>query len=394
MPAASLRAAALRLHAVLERAREREVQLGVLAGQQVVVDDLAQEGVAEGVVALVVGCDHVAGRRLAQGLAQRARLEARGLRQQGVVQAATRGDHAQDLLGVLRERLDADHERVAQRRRQLAAAVEAGGQQLLGEERVALAARVHARDAPVVGGGAQDVLELLGQLGAREGHELDAPRARPALELGQQRAQRVAAVQLVGAVGGDEQDALGAQAARQEGEEGARGGVGPVQVLDRQQDGLVTAEQVEQRQQRLEDARLRRLVAVHDRRRRGGRELGEQAREPGPRGRAELVEHRVAVAREGSQGGDDGGVGELVIPEGDALSADDTGLGRERSALQLLEEPRLAYARFTRDEGERRPAGGSVGQRRFQLRELSAAADEPAARHARGHGSSIARHRR
>src|SRR3954451_21276756 len=122
--------------------------------------------------------------------------------------------------------------------------------------------------------------------------------------------------------------------------------------------------------------------------------LGEEAREPGPRGRAELVEHRVAVAREGSQRGDDGGVGELVIPEGDALSADDAGLSRERSALQLLQEPRLAYARFTRDECERRPAGGSVGQRRFQLRELSAAADEPAARHARGHGSSIARHRR
>ena len=67
-----------------------------------------------------------------------------------------------------------------------------------------------------------------------------------------------------------------------------------------------------------------------------GRELGEQAREPGPRGRAELVEHGVAVAREGSQGGDDGGVGELVLPEGDALPADDAGLGRERSALQLL----------------------------------------------------------
>jgi hypothetical protein len=64
------RAATLRLHAVLERPGQREVQLGVLAGQQVVVDDLAQQRVAEGVVALVVGGDHVAGGRLAQGLAQ------------------------------------------------------------------------------------------------------------------------------------------------------------------------------------------------------------------------------------------------------------------------------------------------------------------------------------
>ena len=388
------RAAPLRLHAVLERPGQREVQFGVLAGQQVVVDDLAQERVAEGVVALVVGRDDVAGRRLAQGLAQRARLEARGLGQQRVVQAATGRDHAQHLLGVLRERLDADHERVAQRRGQLAAPVEAGGQQLLGEERVALAARVHARDAPVVGGGAEDVLQLLGQLGARERRELDAARARPALELGQQWAQRVAAVELVRAVGRDEQHALGAQAAREEGEEGARRGVGPVKVLDRQHHGLVAPEQVEQREQRLEHARLRRLVAVHDRGRRRRRELGEEAREPGPRGRAELVEHRVAVAREGSQGGDDWGVGELVVAEGHALAADDAGLGRERSALELLQEPRLAYARLTRDERERRPAGGSVGQRRLQLRELSAAADESAARHARGHGSSIARHRR
>ena len=69
--------AALLLHAVLERARERQVQLGVLAGQQVVVDDLAQQRVAEGVVALVVDLDHVAGRRLAQGLAQRGRTPGR-----------------------------------------------------------------------------------------------------------------------------------------------------------------------------------------------------------------------------------------------------------------------------------------------------------------------------
>jgi hypothetical protein len=201
-------------------------------------------------------------------------------------------------------------------------------------------------------------------------------------------------MQLVGPVGGDQQHALGAQAACQEGEEGARGGVGPVEVLDRQQDRLFAPEVIEQGQQRLEDARLSGRVTIVDRHRGGRGELGEQAREPGPRGRAELVEHGVAVAREGSQGGDDGGVGELVLPEGDAVSADDACLSRERSALQLLQQARLAYARFTRDERERRPAGGSVAQSCLQLRELSAASDEPAARHARGHGSSIARHRR
>jgi hypothetical protein len=358
------------------------------------VDDLAQQRVAEGVVGFLVGLDDVAGRRRAQGLAQGARLEARGLGQQGMVEPAARRQHPQDLLGVLGEGLDAHHERVAQRRGQLPAPVQARGEQLLGEEWVALAAGVHALDVRLVGRRAEDVLELQGELVARQRHELDAPGAWPALELGQQRAQRMAAVQLVGAIGGDEQHALLAQAAGQEGEEGARGGVGPVEVLDGQQHRLAATELVEQRQQRLEDARLGRCVAIHDRRRGGGGELGEQAREPGPRGRAELVEHGVAVTREGSQGGDDGRVGKLVLPEGDTLPADDAGLSRERSALQLLEEPRLSYARFTRDEGERRPAGGSVAQGGFQLRELSAAADEPAARHARGHGPSIARHHR
>jgi hypothetical protein len=111
-----------------------------------------------------------------------------------------------------------------------------------------------------------------------------------------------------------------------------------VQVLDRQQHRLVAPELVQEGEQRLEDARLRRRVAVHDGERGGRRELGEEAREPGPRGRAELVEHGVAVAREGSQGGDDGGIWELVLPEGDAVPADDACISRERSALQLLQQ--------------------------------------------------------
>ena len=51
------------------------------------------------------------------------------------------------------------------------------------------------------GGVAEDVAELVGELGAVEAVELDAHRARGALELAQQGPQRVAAVQLVGAIG-------------------------------------------------------------------------------------------------------------------------------------------------------------------------------------------------
>ena len=54
------------LRPALERAREREVQLRVLARQQVVVDDLAQQRVAEAVHAVRAGDDQVRGDRLAQ----------------------------------------------------------------------------------------------------------------------------------------------------------------------------------------------------------------------------------------------------------------------------------------------------------------------------------------
>ena len=60
----------------LARLREPPVQVGALAGQQVVVHGLAQQRVAER-VAIAVGHDDVSGHRLAQGVAQRARLQLR-----------------------------------------------------------------------------------------------------------------------------------------------------------------------------------------------------------------------------------------------------------------------------------------------------------------------------
>src|SRR5918912_785392 len=102
--------------------------------------------------------------------------------------------------------------------RRVAAAVEAGREQLLGEQRVALRAHPQALDQLAARRGAEDVRQLLGELIADQRAQLEAPRARVALELREQRAQRVPAVQLVGAVSADHQHPLVAQAARQEGE--------------------------------------------------------------------------------------------------------------------------------------------------------------------------------
>ena len=183
--------------AALERAGEREMHVRPLARQQVVDHDLAQERVAEQVAAFLVGDDQLRRDRFAERVAQRARVDARRVGQRLVVQAAAGGEHAQRLLGVGGEPLDPQHQRVAQRRRERAAAVRARRQQLLGEQRVALAAREQPRDQVVSGRRAEDVGQLLRELLARERAQLDAPVAGVALELGQQRAQRVAAVQLV-----------------------------------------------------------------------------------------------------------------------------------------------------------------------------------------------------
>ena len=111
--------------------------------------------------------------------------------------------------------------------------------------------------------------------------------AGAALELGQQRAQRVAAVQLVGAVGDDEAQRLGVGAAHEEGEEVARRGVGPVGVLEHEHDRPALAEPVDERQQRLEQARLVAALALG----RGSSplvaQLGQQLGERGARLRAQ-----------------------------------------------------------------------------------------------------------
>ena len=93
-------AAAVAPRSLLERERDRAVQLGVLAGQQVVVDDLAQQRVAEGVEALLVGDDDVAGDRLAQRVAHLARVDPAGLLDQLVVHPLAGRQQPQQLLGV------------------------------------------------------------------------------------------------------------------------------------------------------------------------------------------------------------------------------------------------------------------------------------------------------
>jgi hypothetical protein len=284
----------------------------------------------------------------------------------------------QQLLGRRRQRLDAQHQRLAQRRRQRAAPVQAGGEQLLGEQRVALAAQVEALDEPVLRRRAQDVTQRLGELGARQRGELDPARAPGALELGQQRPQRVAAVQLVGAVGADDEHALTAQAARQERQEVARRAIRPVQVLDHQHDGVLRAELLEQGEERFEEPALSSTDVLGLDRWQGGKaEAGEEARQFGARAVRERVERGVAVACQWSQCGDDGRVWQLALPELDAVARKQATARRLGTTGGLVEDPGLADPRLTRYEDERRAPRGRVRKRGLELRELGCPADHP-----------------
>ena len=160
---------------------------------------------------------------------------------------------------------------------------------------MALGAYEHPLDEIIGGRGAEQVVELLGELFARQRRQLDPAAARVALELGQQWSQRVPAMHLVWAVGGHDEHPLATQAAPKEYDECARGPVRPVQILDREQHGGVLAEAIQQPEQRLEQPPLRRFVAGPGR---GAvREAWQQRRELGAHRRRQLVEHGVAGAR-------------------------------------------------------------------------------------------------
>ena len=245
-------------------------------------------------------------------------VQPRHLGEHGVVELPAGRQHAHDLLRVVAEPLDPQRQRRGQARRHGAAAVEPGGEQLLGEQRVALAAGVQPLDQRRVGRRAEDARELLAQLVAGEPGEVD-PQRPGALELGEQRPQRVAAVQLVGPVGRDHQQRLGAQRGGEEAQERARRGVRPVQVLDHQQDGRGARQPVEHGEQRLEHARLVARAAHALARRRRGRAAASPARRGSSSGSS--VEHRVAVAHERPQRGDERRVGQLALAQLDAVAA-------------------------------------------------------------------------
>ena len=107
--------------------------------------------------------------------------------------------------------------------------------------------------------------------------------------------------------------------------------------------GASSASDVEQREQRLEHARLGRrrppLLALP--------EAGEDRVEGGAERGRERIEGGVPVAHERPQRGEQRRVGKLVLAELDAVAGEHARAGLARVPDQLVGEPGLADARLT-----------------------------------------------
>ena len=249
------------------------------------------------------------------------------------------GDRPGGALGIGREALDPQQECVAQALRGGAATIEPGGQQLFAIERVALAANEQALDQLGPRSRAENVGERLRQLVAVKWRELDAARPIEPFELGQQRPQRMAAVELIAAVGEQQHHPLLAQAAGEEGAESARRAVGPVHVLQHQHERLLLAEEVEQLHDGLEQLQLRGCVGPVWAPSRV--ESGQEGRQLRPAPGAQRIQRRVTLAHQWPERAEQRRVGQLAIGLLHALASQGERATRE-PALELEHQPRLA----------------------------------------------------
>ena len=242
----------------VERLGERGVERAALAGQQLAVHRFAGERVAERVPVSLAN-EHVGIQELMQRGAERLHVHSRGRLQRCVVDPAPGGRHdLQQPPRRIRHARDADQQQRAQRGRQLGSGLpgRARSQQLLGEVRVALRARVDPRDELTVRAAADDALHLQRRVGAGQRVEVEALRALAARQLAHEPEQG-RRDGFVRAQRDQQQQPLLAQVAREEAQEILGGAVGPVDVLDDEQDGRLGAETAEEPEQQLEQPRLR-----------------------------------------------------------------------------------------------------------------------------------------
>ena len=279
-------------------------------------------------------------------------------------------------------------EGVAQALRGRAASIQPGRQQLLRVERVAFAAHVQTLEQLRVGRRSEDVGERFAELVAIERLEVDPARPLEPIELGQQRAQRVSAVELVRAVGQQQHHPLLAHAPRQKRYKRAGRAVGPVHVLEDQHHRGRVGQQIKQLEHRLEQPHLP-----------GGVwavvawtpvvEARKDRRQLVATSGAQCVEYWVVLADQRSQRAQQRRVGQLAVGLLNALAAQDQGrrfVAVGQPLLELADQPRLPDSGVTAEQDEAGPPGAGLLDGERQLGQLSDPSHEVRARQPRPHG--------
>ncbi len=357
---------------------EAAVEPGAFAGQQVVADRLADQGVPEAVAVAVGGGREDA--RVdggAQGLDEVVLAESGDGGEQPVLDGgAALGDDADDPLGALRQVLHPDQEQVAQGVGEAGGAALVGGDgEFLDEEGVAVGAFEDVVDAVGFGFAVEDAGDLPLHLRAAETVEFDALDGAQPVDFGEEGAQWVAAVDVVGAVGGEDDETAGAQGAEQIGEQMAGGGIGPVQVLQDEDDGVLGGDPFQQAGGELEEAGHALFVAAGL----AGGGDGELGQQPGQflllpvGGGRELVGQCAAQL---AQGGGEGGEGQAVGADLHASSEGDDPAPVADGGGELLHQAGLAHPGLAADQQRLRLTGAGPGKGVDQGGEFGGAADE------------------
>ncbi len=234
--------------ALLQRLGVGRVQPHPLTGQQVVVDRLGEQRVPERVALAAHGEQDVALDRGAQGDVQRTDLAVEDpLEQQVGDPAAGHGGGPDHQPGVVVELVEPDQQEVGKGLRQRARPQRGRLHQLLGEEGVALRPLDDAAHRPLgervrVQRPDEGPDVVVGEPG-----QVEPGHARQPGPLGDGRTQGMAAVQVVAAVGRHDRDGGVEAAGEQEAEHLAGRPVGPVHVLDDEQQRSGAAQLLEGR---------------------------------------------------------------------------------------------------------------------------------------------------
>ena len=377
--------------------REAAVQALAFTRQEVVVGGLLEQGVAEHVVAGDVarsrtGDEDLAADRIPKPVQQVIVGESRHVGEQIVIDPPTgdRGD-ADDGLGALGQRDDPGQQDLPQRRRQPATiGLGPGAEQLLHEERVAVGSAVDLIDEVRCRRRVEDRRKELTGVRGVESLDLQALHQPAAVELGEPRQKRMAAMQLVGPEGHDQDDPIRAELSDEERDGLARGGVGPVEVLDDEDHRFDFGQTLEDAEDRIEEPRLQ------------GLGLGAEVRapirsqrrdEPGEVVTRTADDHVQLVGIERPDHRperlDDRTVGHAAVTDISAVADDDAHPAGRADGRRLGHQTRLADAGLARHELMDRGAGGRAVDRACDRGKLRRSSHERRADQAAWHPQMI-----